>query len=149
MRQVKLEKVERFLNDLKRSRETFMKYKFVIPTETHTLLNAGKKGKPIYFLPPLEITYSGMEGLVSKFDRPVIGLNWTKNMKDLKTMKEITSYYSELLAKLEPNGKYDLVGYLDGALVISKLLLKGLVNKAVVIDVFSDIKIKDDVHFRR
>ena len=82
-----------------------------------------------------------MEELVAKFDRPVIGLNWTKNMKEFKTMKEITSYYSELLKKLEPNGKYDLVGYLDGALVISKLLLKGLVNKAVVIDVFSDIKL--------
>ena len=107
--------IENFLADLKRSREELLKYRFIIPTETHTLLNSGKKGKPIYFLPPLEITYSGMEGLVAKFNRPVIGLNWTKNMKGLKTIKEITFYYSELLAKLEPNGKYDLIGYLDGS----------------------------------
>ena len=95
----KMATIEKYLGELKTSREALIKFKFIIPTETHTLLNSGKKGKPIYFLPPLEITYSGMEGLVSKFDRPVIGLNWTKNMKDMKTMKEITSHFEEIRAK--------------------------------------------------
>ena len=140
----KMEKIEGYLNELKTSREALLKYKFIIPTETHILLNSGKKGKPIYFLPPLEITYSGMDWFVSLFDRPVIGLNWTKDMREIKTQKEINDYFIKLLKKLEPNGNYDLLGYLDGAIVISKLLLKGQINKAVIVDVFSETNIKDD-----
>ena len=141
----KLEHIENYLTELKIIMNSLLKYKFIIPIETHSKLNARTNGKPIYLLPPLEITFSGMEGLVAKFDRPVIGLNWTKNMNGIKTMKEITKYYSELLKKLEPNGKYDLIGYLDGGIVISKLLSKGLVNRAVVIDICSGIIIKDDI----
>ena len=101
-------------------------------------------GKPIYFLPPIEITFSVYEELAKKFDRPVIGLNWTKHMNKLETIQELTEYYSHLLNELEPNGKYDLVGYLDGALVISELLLKDRVNKGVIIDVVNENLFKED-----
>ena len=46
--------------------------------------------------------------------------------------------------KLEPNARYDLVGCLDGALVISKLLIKGRVNKGVIIDIVNDKRFKED-----
>ena len=138
------EQVERYLAELKRSKEILFKYKFVISADTHIRLNEVNSGKPIFFLPPIEITFSVYEELAKKFDRPVIGLNWTKHMNKIESIKELTEYYSEILNKLEPNGKHDLVGYLDGALVISKLLLKGRVNKGVIIDIVSDKRFKEE-----
>ena len=139
-----LEKTQKYLNEYTKGRGILCLYKFIIPDETHTQLNAVKSGKPIYFLPPIIITFSAYEEFAKKFNRPVIGLNWTQDMNKLETIKELSNYYSELLKKLEPNGKYDLVGYLDGALVISKLLLEGQVNKAVIIDIQSDKRFKDE-----
>ena len=140
----KLEHVKNFLDELKKAREMLFGYKFIIPTEAYTKLNEVNSGKPIYFLPPIEITFSVYEELAKKFDRPVIGLNWTKHMNKIDSIKELTEYYSGILNKLEPNGKYDLVGYLDGALVISKLLLKGRVNKGVIIDIVNDKRFKEE-----
>ena len=134
----KTDYIKSHLDDLKKTAQMLKKYKFIIPNESHTKLNAVKTGKPVYFLPPFEVTFSAFEELSKKFDRPVIGLNWTKDMNKFETIKELSNYYFELLKKLEPNGKYDLVGYLDGALVISKLLYKGVVNKAVIVDINSD-----------
>ena len=65
-------------------------------------------------------------------------------MNKIETIKELTEYYCGILNKLEPNGKYDLVGCLDGALVISKLLLKGRVNKGVIIDIVNDKRFKEN-----
>ena len=140
----KLENVKSYLDDLKKGREVLCNYKFIIPTESYTKLNAVNSGKPIYFLPPIEITFSAYEELAKKFDRPVIGLNWTKHMNEFETIKELSNYFCKLLNKLEPNGKYDLVGYLDGALVISKLLLRGQINKGVIIDIISDKRFEED-----
>ena len=140
----RLEHVKNFLHDIKKAKDMLFSYKFIIPTETYTKLNEVNSGKPIYFLPPIEITFSVYEELAKKFDRPVIGLNWTKHMNKLETIQELTEYYLKLLDKLEPNGKYDLVGYLDGALVISKLILKGRVNTGVIIDIVNDKRFKEE-----
>ena len=96
------------------------------------------KGKPIYFMPPLEITFSGYVEFAQKFDRPVIGLNWTRDVSKLETMKEINHYFNDLLKKLEPTGDYDLVGYMEGAVVVGKQLMKGRLRRGVIIDVVSD-----------
>jgi acyl carrier protein len=133
-----VDNVNTFLSQIKMGKIILSKYKFIIPTELFTRLNDLNTGKPIYLMPPFEITFSTFEELAKKFNRPVIGLNWTKDMDSLETFKDITSYYTNLLKKLEPNGKYDLIGYFDGALVISKLLRKGLVNKSVIIDIYPD-----------
>ena len=140
----RLEHVKNFLDDIKKAKDMLFSYKFIIPTETYTKLNEVNSGKPIYFLPPIEITFSVYEELAKKFDRPVIGLNWTKHMNKIQTIKELTEYYSGILNELEPNDKYDLVGYLDGALVISKLFLKGGVNKAVIIDLVNDKRFTEE-----
>ena len=127
-----------YIDELKKGRDILCSYNFTIPTETHTRLNKVTKGRPIYFMPPPEITFSVYEDFAEKFDRPVIGLNWTKDMNKLETMKQINQYFEDLLKKLEPKGDYDLVGYMDGAIVVAKQLLKGRVRKAVIVDVIHD-----------
>ena len=56
---------------------------------------------------------------------PVIGLNWTRDVSKLETIKEINQYFTDLLKKLEPKGDYDLVGYFDGSVVVAKQVMKG------------------------
>ena len=145
----KLHYVHQFINDLKRTREMIIKYKFVISNETHSLLNNVKSGKPVYIMPPFEVTFSPHEELAIKINRPVIGLNWTRNMHKLMTLKDIANYYTELMKKLEPNGKFDCIGYLDGAYAISKMIKKGMVNKAVIVDVddegYKEENLTDDI----
>jgi thioesterase domain-containing protein len=114
------------------------KVKFIIPEETHTKLNAVQNGNPIYFLPPVEGIFSTLENLAKKINRPVIGLNWTRDMKNLNKMKEISDYYLNLLKKLSPNGNYDVVGYSFGGLIARKMLTKGPVGRVVIIDILSN-----------
>jgi thioesterase domain-containing protein len=123
---------------LKLMKTNLNKVKFIIPEETHTKLNAVQNGNPIYFLPPLEGIFSTLENLAKKINRPVIGLNWTQDMKNLNKMKEISDYYLNLLKKLSPNGNYDIVGYSFGALIARKMLTKGPVGRVVIIDILSN-----------
>lgn len=141
----KFDNIKKFIDEAKRGQLLLLKYKFVIPTETHTCLNGVKNGKPIYLMPPMEITFSAFEEWAQKINRPVIGLNWTKDLDNLSTMKDIRNYYLNLLTKLSPNGKYDVVGYFDGALISAKLLRKAPVDKAIIIDVLSDVRFQDEV----
>ncbi len=127
-----------FSKRLKLMKINLNKVKFIIPEETHTKLNAVTNGNPIYFLPPVEGIFSTFENLVKKINRPVIGLNWTRDMKNLSKMKEIFDYYLNLLKKLSPNGNYDIVGYSFGALIARKMLTKGPVGRVVIIDVLSN-----------
>ena len=82
---------------LKQTKEQLLKYKFVIPTESHTNLNGITVGKAVYLMPPLEITFSGYEEFAKSFDRPVIGLNWTKELNEMKNIKQMTKYFVKLL----------------------------------------------------
>ena len=119
--------------------------KFIIPVETHTRLNNSQKGNPIYFLPPIEGIFSTLENIGKNINRPVIGLNWTQNMKNLKTIKEISAYYTDLLKKLSPNGNYDIVGHSFGALIVMKMLRKAPIGRAVIIDILSKTDFEEDM----
>lgn len=58
--------------------------------------------------------------LAQKICRPVIGLNWTRQLNEMKSLKEIVNYYFELLRKLEPSnedGTYDLMVTSFGSLI--------------------------------
>ena len=89
-------------------------------------------------MPPIETNFKTFEEFAKKFDRPVYGLNWTRDMNQFVTLKQINHHISDLLKKLEPKGDYDLVGYLDGATVVAKQLMKGRVRKGVIIDIITD-----------
>ena len=134
----KTEYIKQYIEGLKKARDKMCMLNYTIPTEPYTKLNSVTYGRPIYFMPPFEITFSAYESFAKKFDRPVIGLNWTKDMNELETMKEINQYFCNLLNKLEPKGDYDLVGYLDGAIVVGKQLIKGRVRKGVIVDIITD-----------
>ncbi|CAG2109042.1 unnamed protein product [Medioppia subpectinata] len=136
--------VKKHLDELKQARANLLKQKFVIPTETHTRLNAETTGRPVYLMPTVLLNFTMFDELAQSLNRPVIGLNWTREMCKLTTIKELNQYFIKLLKQLEPNGGYDVVGYLDGAITCSKLLLKGMVDKAVIIDVLSDERFTGD-----
>jgi hypothetical protein len=65
-------------------------------------------------------------------------------MEKLGSLKEISRYYIELMKTLEPKGNYDIVGHFYGALIAMKMLKKGPINKAVIIDMLSEVKLDED-----
>ncbi|CAG2176374.1 unnamed protein product [Oppiella nova] len=136
--------IKKHLDDIKRAKANLLKMKFLIPIETHTRLNRVQKGVPVYMMPPIEVNFAGMEELAQKINRPVIGLNWTREVSQLTSLKEVSEYYVKLLKSLEPKGPYDVLGYFDGAIICSKLLRKQMVNKAVIVDVINDALFRDD-----
>ena len=138
------QEVKRFSEDLKKARDSLCRMKFIIPVETHTRLNNSQKGNPIYFLPPVEGIFSTLENICKNINRPVIGLNWTQNMKNLKSIKEISAYYTDLMKKLSPNGNYDIVGHSFGALIVMKMLRKAPIGRAVIIDILSKTNLEED-----
>ncbi len=132
--------------NMKLMRANLSKVKFIIPTETHCKLNAVQNGDPIYFLPPVEGIFSSLENLAKKINRPVIGLNWTQDMKNMNNLKEISNHYINILKKLSPNGNYDIVGHSFGALVLPKMLRKAPIGRAVIIDVLSNCYTEEDIN---
>ncbi|CAG2171310.1 unnamed protein product, partial [Oppiella nova] len=136
--------IKKHLDDIKRAKANLLKMKFLIPTETHTRLNNVEQGAPIYVLPPLEVSYLAFEELAQKVDRPVIALNWSREMSKLTTLKEVYEYYEKLLKSLSPNVKFEVLGYFDGAIICTKLLRKQLAYKAVIVDIISEARLRED-----
>ncbi|CAG2172457.1 unnamed protein product [Oppiella nova] len=136
--------LKKHVEDIKRARAYLLKQKFIIPNEVHVRLNNVTQGRPVYFLPTVILNFSLFEELALKLNRPAIGLHWTRDVSKLTSLKDMSNYYVRLLKELEPNGKYDVVGYFDTTITCSKLLLKGMAGKAVVIDVISDHRFCED-----
>jgi fatty acid synthase len=132
------DEILKIAEDFKTAKANLAKIKFIIPNETHTKLNNVQKGIPIYVLPPVEGIFSTYEELAKKINRPVIGLNWTRDMDHLKNMKEISIYYMNLLKKLSPNDKYDIVGHSFGALIATQMFNKAPVGRLLIIDLISN-----------
>ncbi|CAG2101114.1 unnamed protein product, partial [Medioppia subpectinata] len=126
--------IKAYFNGIKRAQISLSKYKFVIPVETHVRLNGVSNGKPLYLMPTLEMGFALYDHLVQYINRPVVGLNWTTDVNQLSTLKEVIKYFTDLMARLEPNGGYDVLGSTDGAIICGQLLRKGLAEKAVMID---------------
>ncbi|XP_054161075.1 fatty acid synthase-like [Oppia nitens] len=141
----KVDEMKQFADEIKSCRAKLSKVKFIIPNEQYTRLNNVTTGKPIYFLPPLEGIFASLEGLAQKLDRPVICLNWIREMENLKTIKEINRYYCNLMKVLEPKGDFDILGHFYGALLAMKMLKKAPVGKAVIIDMLSEVTIDEEM----
>ena len=131
----KVSELKKYSEEIKTSRSKLCKYKFVIPTETHTRLNAVKSGKPIYLLPPIDGLFTSLEPLAEKIRRPVIGLNWIRDLDQMTSVKEIYNYFINLLKSLSPNEDYDLMGCQQlGSLLIIKMFSKAPISRALLID---------------
>ncbi|CAG2101231.1 unnamed protein product [Medioppia subpectinata] len=133
-----------YFNGLKKAQISLLKYRFVIPVETHVRLNGVSNGKPLYLMPTLEMGFALYDHLVQNINRPVVGLNWTPVVNRLSTLKEVMKYFTDLMARLEPNGGYDVLGSTDGAIICGQLLRKGLAEKAVMIDVLSKQRFREN-----
>lgn len=136
--------LRQFADDIREARIRLNKKRFVVPAEAYTHLNGVHTGKPVYFLPPIEGIFSTFESLAKKIDKPVIGLNWTKDM-DGMSVSEMSGHFTQLLARLSPNQNYDIVGHFYGALIASKMLRKASIGRAVIIDIMSATKMDEDV----
>ncbi|CAG2116638.1 unnamed protein product, partial [Medioppia subpectinata] len=96
--------IKAYFNGIKSAQILLSKYKFVIPVETHVRLNGVSNGKPLYLMPTLEMGFALYDHLVQNINRPVVGLNWTPDVNRLSTLKEVMKYFTDLMARLEPNG---------------------------------------------
>ncbi|CAG2105515.1 unnamed protein product [Medioppia subpectinata] len=141
----KVEEFKKFTEEIRIAREKLSKIKFIIPSDSYTPLNNVKTGNPVYFLPPLEGIFASMEVLAEQLNRPVIGLNWTRNTEKMGSIKEISRYYTDLMQTLHPSGNYDIVGHFYGALIVSKMLKKAPIRRAVIIDVMSDTNLDEEM----
>ncbi|CAG2175853.1 unnamed protein product [Oppiella nova] len=147
----KTDLVKPYLNSLRQSTDFLLKYNFNISNEKTIALNKCQTGKRLYILPPFELNFTAWEEWALQTNRPVIGLNWTPEVSRLSTQEEITKYYVNLLKHLEPmDGKYEVIGHLDGAVICTQLVAKGMADKAVAIDAINykhfyvDNKLNDD-----
>ncbi|CAG2112170.1 unnamed protein product, partial [Medioppia subpectinata] len=135
--------IKAYFNGIKSAQISLSRYRFVIPVETHVRLNGVSNGKPLYLMPTLEMGFALYDHLVQNINRPVVGLNWTPHVNQLSTLKKVMKYFTDLMARLEPNGGYDVLGSTDGAIICGQLLRKGLAEKAVMIDVLSKQRFRE------
>ncbi|CAG2108163.1 unnamed protein product [Medioppia subpectinata] len=124
--------IKKHIDNIKKAKERFLTTKFVIPSETHVRLNNVCNGVPVYVMPPIMVNFSDCEKFAKTIDRPVIGINWTRELSKMNTIKDINKYYLQLLKRLEPSGLYDVVGYFDTAIACVKLVLKDFAGKGLV-----------------
>ncbi|CAG2115362.1 unnamed protein product, partial [Medioppia subpectinata] len=127
--------IKKHIDHIKKATDCFVKNKFLIPSETYVRLNHVCYGVPVYFMPPLLVSFGDMEELANKINRPVIGINWTRELNEMTTFKDINQYYVNIMKTLEPSGRYDIVGYFDNSIACVKLVLNGVVGKAIIVDV--------------
>lgn len=91
----------------------------LMPKVAITYLNDIVNGDPIIFFPQLDATYEQMLPIAAKLNRPAIGLNWTKECKDLKTVPSVASYYIDVIERTLPHleKNYDVLGYSYGGII--------------------------------
>lgn len=64
------------------------------PITTPTIkLNSVEKGTPVFVIPPIEGEFSVVKPLAELLKRPVIGLNWVKDLNESKTIQQVAKYF--------------------------------------------------------
>ncbi|XP_054161216.1 fatty acid synthase-like [Oppia nitens] len=140
--------LKQFAADIRDARHRLNRKRFIIPSEPYTRLNTVTSGKPLYLLPPIEGIFSTFESLAKKIDRPVIGLNWTKDMDGMTSINEMATHFTQVLRQLSPTGSgdWDIIGHFYGALVASKMLRSSApIGRAVIIDILSNTRIDEEL----
>lgn len=98
-----------------------------IPKEKYCRLNQIEKGKPIYFIPPIEGDFSLLKILADQIKRPVYGLNWTKNLNEFDSIEKVSKYFIDLIRIIENNARsdcYNLVGYSFGTILAFEIAIQ-------------------------
>ena len=136
--------------DFRIAKAEFSKIKFELSNEPITKLNNISSGKPIYLLPPIESIFHQFIPLAKSLPFPVYGLNWTHKVEQMKSIKEIALYYTNLMRKIEPNGDYFLLTYNFGSFIALRMAYnKAPIKKIFVIDTLLTKKIDYEDEVRR
>lgn len=83
----------------------------------------GNKGSPIFVIHAIEGMVLALKGLASELDRPVWGLQCTKDAP-LETIKDIAGFYVREIKTVQKKGPFTLVGYSFGACVAFEMALQ-------------------------
>ncbi|OTF78844.1 Fatty acid synthase-like protein [Euroglyphus maynei] len=95
------------------------------PNQPIVYLNDIINGDPILFFPPLDSTFDSMLHIAQKLNRPVIGLNWSHELKDFKSINDTATYFIRMLETQLPNlDRYDVVAYSFGGVVALEMGLQ-------------------------
>ena len=133
-----VEKLKEYAADLTTVRESLSKIKFELTDEPVTKLNDVTSGKPIYLLPPIESLYADLIPLAKLLPFPVYGLNWTYEMEELTSIKEIALHYTNLMKMLEPKGDYNLLTTTFGSVIALRMAYKKApIKRIFIVDTFS------------
>ena len=133
-----VDKLKEYAAHLTMVRENLSKIKFELTDEPVTKFNDATSGKPIYLLPPIESLYGNLIPLAKLLPFPVYALNWTYEMEQLKSIKEIALHYTNLMKTLEPNGDYNLLTTTFGSVIALRMAYKKApIKKIFIIDTFS------------
>ncbi|XP_058792836.1 fatty acid synthase [Phymastichus coffea] len=96
----------------------------IVPKETLLKLNTRKsEGIPIFVVSAIEGVIASLKSLAQELDRPVYGLQCTKNAP-LGTITEFAQFNVKQMKEVQKQGPYRLVGYSFGALVAFEMALQ-------------------------
>ena len=102
---------------LKTSEGDFRMHLLKAPKQFCVNLNTNT-GMPIYIFPSFDGNFDDLKKALENLSRPVIGLNWTKEMDEYKNVQQVAARYICEMNKVCDNiSKYDLVGYSFGGLI--------------------------------
>lgn len=90
---------------------------------TTTTSNNTTSSNPIFVVSAIEGVIASLKSLAGELDRPVYGLQCTKDAP-LESIAEFADFYVKQMRQVQRQGPYSLVGYSFGALVAFEMALQ-------------------------
>ncbi|XP_003423914.1 fatty acid synthase [Nasonia vitripennis] len=96
----------------------------IVPKKSLVQLETRKSvGEPIFVVAAIEGIVNSLKSLASEIERPVYGLQCTKDAP-LESIGELAEFYVKQMTEVQKKGPYTLVGYSFGALVAFEMALQ-------------------------
>lgn len=95
----------------------------IVPKETLVRVNSKSEGPAIFVVSAIEGMVTSLKSLANELDRPVWGLQCTKDTP-LESIGELAEFYVKQMRAVQKQGPYRLVGYSFGALVGFEMALQ-------------------------
>lgn len=96
-----------------------------VPTSMVVRLNNIVDGEPVIFLPSMEGLFNVVEPIAKLLDRPALGLNWTQECFDIRSIEKAASLYLTKCTELVgTSNTYDLIGYSFGTILAFEMALQ-------------------------
>lgn len=95
-----------------------------VPTSMFVPLNNSTDGDPVLVLPSMEGLFNVVEPLAKLLTRPAIGLNWTVEFANVKSVEEAAKMYLDNCQEVVKNNTFDLIGYSFGSVLAYEMALQ-------------------------